>query len=232
VHTGFNESAEALRERVNAATTGSTRVDYVGHSAGGAIAMIFAARAPETQTTNVITFGAPRVGDRRFEDLVRERTGGNIARIVNNRDGVPGTGLGAHGTRPIITDGTNLSVGDRPDAPGAFVQTLVNFATNRMLAVGHHRIGSGYGSLGPNPPDGPPAITPHEPPLTGGSRLNGLQRLAASCSKFCHDRAATCRFGWSQNLFQSIAVGIERLAGLSPSAGGSNPPGNNVERGG
>ena len=75
VHTGFNDYAEVLlgNERVQAVldeiTSAGEKLYLTGHSLGGAVAILTAARLTERglgDSIEVITFGAPAVGDRYF----------------------------------------------------------------------------------------------------------------------------------------------------------------------
>jgi triacylglycerol lipase len=76
VHAGF---AAALR-RFESFPAG--RVWFTGHSLGGALATLAHARAPGA---GLVTFGAPRVGDREFAAAFP----GRAWRVVNNNDFVP-----------------------------------------------------------------------------------------------------------------------------------------------
>ena len=66
-------------------------VTVVGHSAGGAIALldaVFLSAQPSVDVAiNAITFGMPRVGNKAFADLVDQRIG--IVHINNKGDLVP-----------------------------------------------------------------------------------------------------------------------------------------------
>lgn len=66
-------------------------VTVVGHSAGGAVALldaVFLSAQPSVDVAvNAITFGMPRVGNKAFADLVDQRIG--IVRIINREDFIP-----------------------------------------------------------------------------------------------------------------------------------------------
>ncbi len=81
VHRGFNRALDQIWGPVETALAGiSAPVAYAGHSLGGALAVLAAARrAPET----VYTFGAPRVGDQEFVDALGDVP---IFQVVNNDD--------------------------------------------------------------------------------------------------------------------------------------------------
>lgn len=78
VHTGFFEAFHRIR--------GSLRLPedfvFVGHSLGGAIATL----AASYFKANAITFGCPRVGNRRFVRSLAKYS--NVVRYVNNNDAV------------------------------------------------------------------------------------------------------------------------------------------------
>lgn len=95
VHQGFKEGLEEiwdppvsgpglrgyLEELRKAGPTQC--VWFTGHSLGGALAVLAAARVQAVQ--GVYTFGAPKVGDRKFADSYQVPT----YRFVNNKDPVP-----------------------------------------------------------------------------------------------------------------------------------------------
>ena len=86
VHAGFRDAFESVWQAVDAfLDTIAGPVFYTGHSLGGALATLAAARrAPQA----LYTFGAPRTGDAAFARALH--TSGNIRvptfRVVNNRD--------------------------------------------------------------------------------------------------------------------------------------------------
>lgn len=101
VHKGFNEYADtALRSLLDPETKGfldeyrseaNARLLLTGHSLGGAVATIVGQRlidfgfAPER--IQVITFGAPAVANKTFEQLYGERL--NLIRVTNTADPIP-----------------------------------------------------------------------------------------------------------------------------------------------
>lgn len=101
VHTGFYEALDVvwkdgqgvLPRRLS--NRGNRTVWITGHSLGGALAELCAARACfDPRITSipieaVYTFGQPRVGDEAFAKLLQNRLGVNIHRFVNDRDIVP-----------------------------------------------------------------------------------------------------------------------------------------------
>ena len=82
VHTGFVRALDEVWEKLQPALSAiSGPVFYTGHSLGGALAILAAARIPARA---VYTYGGPRCGDDAFaaQHPLRER----IHRVVNNRD--------------------------------------------------------------------------------------------------------------------------------------------------
>lgn len=75
VHAGFLRSWDVLKRRVRQAVGGSPAI-LTGHSLGGALATL--AAADLNGRTEVVTFGAPRVGDADFV----ERYAGNVQRVT------------------------------------------------------------------------------------------------------------------------------------------------------
>ena len=66
-------------------------VTVVGHSAGGAVALLDAvllsAQPYVDVPVNAITFGMPRVGNKAFADVVDQRI--SLVRIINKEDFIP-----------------------------------------------------------------------------------------------------------------------------------------------
>jgi triacylglycerol lipase len=97
VHNGFAKSLSAvwgtiglLPERLQ--NRGNKTVWITGHSLGGALAELCAARVAMESgipVQGVYTFGQPRVGDGSFATAVENAIGGRIFRHVNHRDLVP-----------------------------------------------------------------------------------------------------------------------------------------------
>ena len=101
VHTGFYEALDVvwrdgqgvLPRRL--ANRGNRTVWITGHSLGGALAELCAARACfDPRITSipieaVYTFGQPRVGDSEFATLLHNKMGVSVQRFVNDRDIVP-----------------------------------------------------------------------------------------------------------------------------------------------
>ncbi|KAF9466209.1 lipase [Collybia nuda] len=110
VHNGFRDaqarSAAAVLAAVQSAMSknGATKVTIVGHSLGGAIALITSVylplHLPASTTFQTFTYGMPRVGNQAFADYVDSHL--HLAH-VNNQDDivpiVPGRFLGFHHPR-------------------------------------------------------------------------------------------------------------------------------------
>ncbi|KAF9466207.1 alpha/beta-hydrolase [Collybia nuda] len=106
-HNGFGEaqarSATAVLAGVKTAMSrhGATKVTIVGHSLGGAIALISSVylplHLPAGTVFKTVTYGMPRVGNQAFVDYVNARR--DVTRVVNQDDIVPivpGRFLGFH----------------------------------------------------------------------------------------------------------------------------------------
>ena len=98
VHRGFKKEVDDLWPALEAALTSNTHtLWFTGHSLGGAMATICAGRCLLSHIAStpeqIITFGSPRVGDKRYINHARV----NYLRWVNNNDivtRVPPTWLG------------------------------------------------------------------------------------------------------------------------------------------
>lgn len=84
VHAGFKSALDDVWPELEEALDRlAAPLFYAGHSLGGALAVLAAARRPPLA---VYTFGAPRIGDEAF---VESLAGEPIYRLVNRRDVVP-----------------------------------------------------------------------------------------------------------------------------------------------
>jgi hypothetical protein len=122
VHQGFEEALAAVwgpagREILpkRLAARGNRTVWIAGHSLGGALAELAAAKAAAVSgipVQGVYTFGQPRVGDERFAHRVSDAIGTRIFRFINNHDIVPRVplwGMGfRHYSRELIFNGMAL----------------------------------------------------------------------------------------------------------------------------
>jgi len=94
VHIGFHQTWKSYMEEVRAFLRGKnpTHIHCVGHSLGGALAMLNADffTANKVAGVSVYTFGAPRVGSRNFSsDLTRRIGADRIFRVSHIADPVP-----------------------------------------------------------------------------------------------------------------------------------------------
>ena len=90
VHRGFKREVDDLWPRLEQALVNNTRtLWFAGHSLGGAMATICAGRCKLSHIRSdpraLFTYGAPRVGDRRYVNFVKLE----FYRWVNNNDIVP-----------------------------------------------------------------------------------------------------------------------------------------------
>ncbi|MEP3481624.1 MAG: lipase family protein [Fuerstiella sp.] len=96
VHRGFYNYCDAVWMQVEPVVlaANSQRLTFVGHSLGGAAAVIMATwsgvlrRLAGAPLAHVVTIGAPRVATRGFLKMTAAQTSG-VARITNNLDSVP-----------------------------------------------------------------------------------------------------------------------------------------------
>lgn len=93
VHRGFAAAFWSIKTELFRALQAAQRIVITGHSLGGALATL-AADAMSSQGWGdriraVITFGSPRVGDRKFAQLYNETIGHRTCRVVNAGDPVP-----------------------------------------------------------------------------------------------------------------------------------------------
>ncbi|ORY51229.1 alpha/beta-hydrolase [Rhizoclosmatium globosum] len=108
VHRGFYGEWLAVKPMVLPALKAMTQrypdydISFVGHSLGGAMAVVGAADAvvdglaPATRV-RIITFGQPRVGNSAFRDFVNGMKFKEISRIVQSGDIIPHLGLASWG---------------------------------------------------------------------------------------------------------------------------------------
>jgi len=93
VHRGFLDGVEAVEvdlEKFDAAAKSAEHVWVTGHSLGGALAVIAAARLKiRGITCRLCTYGQPRVGFSNFADRFSIELPGKLLRFVNQSDIVP-----------------------------------------------------------------------------------------------------------------------------------------------
>lgn len=109
VHKGFEDAltsvwgpsgADILPQRL--AARGNRTVWITGHSLGGALAELAAAKSALVSgipVKGVYTFGQPRVGDEGFARKMEEAVGSEVFRFINNHDIVPRVPLWGMGYR-------------------------------------------------------------------------------------------------------------------------------------
>lgn len=88
VHSGFLKEYESVKDDILNTPFGAYDIVVCGHSLGGAIAIICGADLQATNTRKVITFGSPRVGDKKFKKIYDESVTESL-RFVHNNDIVP-----------------------------------------------------------------------------------------------------------------------------------------------
>jgi triacylglycerol lipase len=98
VHRGFRDALTPVSSRVlqfalERSHHAGRRLHLIGHSLGGALATITAgclvARPHEIVVDSLVTFGAPRAGDREFADWLTEKLGDRCYRFERCCDVVP-----------------------------------------------------------------------------------------------------------------------------------------------
>ncbi|MEU9338890.1 lipase family protein [Streptomyces sp. NPDC048290] len=97
VHYGFAQALDTIlpsvRDALAEVRTDGQRVYFTGHSLGGALAMLAAARLaledPRLAADGVYTYGQPRTCDRRLAAAFDEGLKDRVFRFVNNNDIVP-----------------------------------------------------------------------------------------------------------------------------------------------
>jgi hypothetical protein len=91
LHRGFWEGYKAVANQVASAVQFADRIVITGHSLGGARAMICGAHLVELgwPVSDVITFGAPRVGNAAFRDFYNEELHDDTIRFEAQGDPVP-----------------------------------------------------------------------------------------------------------------------------------------------
>jgi len=104
-HSGFYDSMEgkwnSLSREVKWQSQGNKPVFVVGHSLGGALAVLAAARLSREghNVAGVYAFAAPRVGNRTFAKDYEARLGSRTWRFENNEDLIPHLAPAALGAR-------------------------------------------------------------------------------------------------------------------------------------
>jgi hypothetical protein len=121
VHRGFQLCFEEIWPQLEPALAGLKRpIFYTGHSLGGALAVLTAARRPPKAA---YTFGAPRIGDQTFVNHLQNRA---IYRVTTARDIVT-TMPPALGEMPLLPVGRSfrLTESTPEKAPQPFISGLL-----------------------------------------------------------------------------------------------------------
>lgn len=86
VHSGFHGAYESIRDDIHRAIAKHNilRIFISGHSLGGAMAVLAAADLGAVAVAEVVTFGAPRVGNVAWAHVFKQRTEG--VRVLQVRD--------------------------------------------------------------------------------------------------------------------------------------------------
>ena len=124
-------TATAILSAVNntLSTKGTSSVTVVGHSLGGALALLdgvfLSLQLPKSVSVKVISYGMPRVGNQLFANFVDSQLSGLVTHVNNQEDPipiVPGMFLGFHHPSGEV----HIQDSDAWDAcPGACLLSLV-----------------------------------------------------------------------------------------------------------
>jgi hypothetical protein len=116
VHTGFQDAIETVWSTIETAmkkrSASEQALFFTGHSLGGALAIIAAARAAlefKIQPTVVYTYGSPRTGGAEFFDEYKPLLGDATFRLIHGNDIVP--------TVPTVLPGDYRHVGQSIQCP-------------------------------------------------------------------------------------------------------------------
>jgi Lipase (class 3) len=121
-------------------TQGLSSVTVVGHSLGGALALLdgvyLSLQLPENIAVKVISYGMPRVGNQAFADYVDSQLSGLVTHVNNKEDPVPtvpSISLGYHhpSGEIHIQDSSTWNV-----CPGAFLLSLRLFGVVWFVQLG------------------------------------------------------------------------------------------------
>ncbi len=96
IHSGFSGAYSMLRSEVQQqiADHSPKHLWITGHSLGGAMALVCAYDLlcygdQDIEIEGVITFGQPKIGDKRLTDYLQEKIGNRYVHFVNELDAVP-----------------------------------------------------------------------------------------------------------------------------------------------
>lgn len=135
-------TASAILAAVNdtLSTQGLSSVTVVGHSLGGALALLdgvyLSLQLPENTAVKVVSYGMPRVGNQAFANFVDSQLSGLVTHVNNEEDPVPtvpGMSLGYHhpSGEIHIQDSVTWNV-----CPGAFSLPLRLSGVVRFVLLG------------------------------------------------------------------------------------------------
>lgn len=111
VHTGFNRIYKSVIEQVLPQVPSRGVVHVVGHSLGGSLANLIAARLSSSgeRSLRLYTFGSPRVGLPPFSGLLQQRIGSeNMYRVYSIADPVPMVPIYPFVHAPVTKDGIRV----------------------------------------------------------------------------------------------------------------------------
>ena len=114
VHTGFNNTYESISGFVDRVLKKfpNQHVHCVGHSLGGALANLFAARFTNAgRSVSLYTFGSPRVGMNDLSAYLESKLQSKIYRVYNKSDPVPLVPIYPFVHAPYTTGGMCVSGG-------------------------------------------------------------------------------------------------------------------------
>ena len=138
VHNGFLRMLKEIENDLKLKLQNALQNDFlkkpvyfVGHSRGGALATLAAAMAypivadVQPNQVKVVTFSAPRVGGRKFVDMLHTRIGkGNILAFYCNSDFVPCTPLSTFG---YCSHGINIEINWGQQTWGKSIKSFFGF---------------------------------------------------------------------------------------------------------
>jgi lipase (class 3) len=175
LHTGFEQAVESvwpdIKDAIEKRPADERALFFTGHSLGGALALIAAARAAsdlkQSSATAVYTFGGPRVGDAKFFADYMLKLGNGTHRLVHGGDIVATVPPKFAGFRHVgdsiqcATDGRfsdpqtekDPAAADRPD----FLQSTLTDGLADFRAFTAFRF---LRSVGPRPLDRAAALLP------------------------------------------------------------------------
>jgi triacylglycerol lipase len=153
VHRGFLASLESVWEQlldaIVARQDGKRLLWFTGHSLGGALAKLAAARLLRMRrpVQGLYTFGAPRCGDRRFAAEFDRQARHYTFRIVNEQDVVPKVaprllGYEHAGRHCLLDDAGRLTIDSQPG--GDLVNSIADAFTMFFDGEDDHSLASGY----------------------------------------------------------------------------------------